>query len=154
VQASLYPQSAGDFAALMAAILPFAAWAMSGLLQALNASTKRSEDEWIRLHQLAEILHEGKTYGVWRQILAVQELERLRTRRTEAKELAKRAERYWLSNRDKSPDQAALLDALRDFSANSDFNPTLFLVKFLAFWMIGNLLVAVLNVATELVLSR
>ncbi len=50
---------------------------------------QRREGEWKRLHELAAILYnkDGES-GLWSQVLAVEELKRLRTRRKEVLELA------------------------------------------------------------------
>jgi hypothetical protein len=75
--------------------------------------SQRREGEWRRLHELATILfnRDGQS-GVWNQILAAQELKRLKTRSKEAKILAKSAADHFASL---SPSQVPrqLIDELR-----------------------------------------
>lgn len=80
--ASIYPRDAGQWAALIAALVPLVVWAVSGVVRGVVMWSERREGQWRRLHELATILYnkDGQS-GLWAQILAAQELKRLRTRR-------------------------------------------------------------------------
>ena len=78
---------------------------------------QRREDEWKRLHELATVLYnkDGEA-GLWNQILAIQELKRLRTRRKEALELVRSADIYF-SSLPQTPDIKQVIGKLRGFAS-------------------------------------
>ncbi len=115
--ASIYPTDARQWAALIAALVPVFVWAVSGLIRGAVMWNQRREGEWKRLHELAAILYnkDGES-GLWSQVLAVEELKRLRTRRKEVLELA-HAAAIQFSSLPQTPETKGLINKLRDFTS-------------------------------------
>ena len=80
-----------------------------------GAKDKRDEGsrrDWERLQQLAQILHNGTSAGVWAQKLAVEELSQLTSKKTQALLLANEALEFWQNTG--SPGSQILEDKLHE----------------------------------------
>jgi hypothetical protein len=71
----------------------FAVW--DGFVNRRRESNRR---DWERLQALAQVLHQGPQVGLWAQKLAVQELERLTTKRQQVLLLSKEVLDFWGKN--------------------------------------------------------
>jgi hypothetical protein len=75
----MYPKNATELAALIAALLPFTIWMVSGLRAVWTRAAEVRQQEWRRLSELAQLLY-NKDYhtGMWAQIAAINELADVR----------------------------------------------------------------------------
>lgn len=91
----MYPTNPTELAAFIAALVPLAIWAASGLVTGVNALHTAHRAGWDRLHDVADILYnKGNTYGAWRQMVAIWELKGHWFHRTQIRELAQAVRTY------------------------------------------------------------
>ena len=94
----------------LSAVIALFAFVFSVWNTSLNAKRESNRRDWERLQALAQILHKGVEVGAWAQMLSVQELGGLKTKKVQALLLAKEALTYWET---KGAASSALLSELR-----------------------------------------
>lgn len=111
---TIYPNNSGEWAALLAAIVPLFIWALSSVGAALSAWRRAGSDraeryakDWVRIGELMNLMHNGARNGLWVQQTAIEEFRRFRRQRQELVPILKSAQTYW------APANAALAGTLQ-----------------------------------------
>tara|TARA_R110002110_G_scaffold394957_1_gene609242 strand:- start:4253 stop:4597 length:345 start_codon:yes stop_codon:yes gene_type:complete len=100
----MYPENAGELAALIAALVPLAIWAFSSMITAVAKLLDSRREAWRRLTCLVTVLYnKDHEYGQWRQILAARELGEYRTHRGVIHEIANIASEHFSGQDDSFP---------------------------------------------------
>ena len=92
-----------SIAPTISAIVALFAFIFSVCNNFLSRRRESSRRDWERLQALSQVLHRGNEAGLWAQMLAIQELEGLTTKRVQALLLAKEALTYWETKGNGSP---------------------------------------------------
>jgi hypothetical protein len=127
---SIYPTNPAEWAAFLAALVPLIIWASAGMWRVWTERRARTEGDWRRLHELALILYNNATQsGLWGQIAAARELQRLKSRRRDAQDIAALAA-LWFKHHPQQTDGTPIIVAeLEAFSPPNRKNQPAWLLE-------------------------